>query len=185
MAVTWSAVFSQIPPHFWGHLGIFFSLGLSVLGAAWGILLCGPSIMGGSVKSPRVTVKNLVSVIFCEAVGIYGLIVAVLLITASTHFTGIECPKDFDADPQKTAQYVLEVHRGYLILAAGLIVGLSNLACGVSVGAVGSACALADAQKPQLFVKILMVEIFAGVLGTSQPIACHAPQASSASSSGL
>ncbi|GBE58602.1 ATP synthase subunit C domain containing protein [Babesia ovata] len=130
MAESWSEVFSRIPPHFWGHMGIFLSLGLSVLGAAWGILLCGPSIMGGSIKEPRITVKNLVSVIFCEAVGIYGLIVAVLLVNASLHFTAIECPKNMKADLAITAKYFVEVYRGYSMFATGLIVGLSNLACG-------------------------------------------------------
>ncbi|KAK2196334.1 bifunctional F-V-ATP synthase subunit C superfamily/V-ATPase proteolipid subunit/V-ATPase proteolipid subunit C-like domain [Babesia duncani] len=141
------------------------SLGLSILGAAWGIFLCGPSIMGSSVKAPRITVKNLISVLFCEAVGIYGLIISVLLITASRRFTGVTKPLDMAADATLTNEYFNEVFRGYSLFAIGMIVGFSNLSCGISVGVVGSACALADAQRPQLFVKILMVEIFASVIG--------------------
>lgn len=107
-------------PYFWASLGVAIAIGMSVLGAAWGIFITGSSLVGAAIRAPRITSKNLISVIFCEAAAIYGVIVAIILQTKIEYV-----PQFADGSwpvPAMTA--------GYSILGAGIACGFSNLYCG-------------------------------------------------------
>ncbi|CAI5980690.1 unnamed protein product, partial [Closterium sp. NIES-65] len=110
--------FWQISPYAYAAIGIAISIGVSVLGAAWGILITGSSLIGAAIKAPRITSKNLISVIFCEAVAIYGVIVAIILQTKleSVGKARLHSPE--------------ALRSGYAIFNSGIIVGLANLFCG-------------------------------------------------------
>ena len=154
---SWGEMVYCINPYSWAYLGIGMAIALSIVGAVWGIFLTGASIMGAAVGVPRVTTKNLVSVVFCEAVAIYGVIMAIIMAEKVEVFNG----NLYDnPDAYKQALYA-----GTNLFWIGFLVGVSNIVCGVSVGVTGSACVLADAQEPSTFIKMLVVEIFGSALG--------------------
>ena len=121
-----------------------------------GILITATSIVGSAVKMPRIVSKNLISVIFCEAVAIYGVIVAIILKGKIDHKT--------DVYANETTYQQVE-YTGYVVFAAGLAVGISNLVCGLCIGVIGSGTALTHAQTPSTFVSMLIVQIFGSALG--------------------
>jgi len=173
---TWSGLFSAIDPVFLSFFGTSFALGFSVLGAAWGIFLTGSSLLGAAIKVPRIRSKNLISVIFCEALAIYGVIIAIIsatkldpkstyqswieTVTGSGGATGVSTYFGAGGEWDPTIMFA-----SYAIFAAGITVGLANLFCGICVGVVGSSCAISDAQDARMFVKMLIIEIFGSALG--------------------
>jgi len=103
-------------------------------------------VSGGTFNSALI-MKSLISVIMSGIIAVYGLVVAVLIA----------------GDLGPTSSYSLL--SGVLHLAAGLSVGLTGLAAGYAIGIVGNAGTRAYMMQPRVFVGMVLVLIFAEVLG--------------------
>uniref|UniRef100_A0A8C3LQR1 V-type proton ATPase proteolipid subunit n=1 Tax=Chrysolophus pictus TaxID=9089 RepID=A0A8C3LQR1_CHRPC len=97
-----------------------------------------------SVMRPELIMKSIIPVVMAGIIAIYGLVVAVLIANALHHIT---------------------LFKSFLQLGAGLSVGLSGLAAGFAIGIVGDAGVRGTAQQPRLFVGMILILIFAEVLG--------------------
>ena len=111
------------------------------------------------VKMPRIQSKNLISIILCEACGIYGLIIALLVSSQkkpSGQWTDIYANRE---------NYQIAENSGYASFWIGITVGLSNVFCGICVGVLGSSTALVTSQNGATFISMLIVIIFASAIG--------------------
>lgn len=130
---------------FFGAMGCTSAIVFTCFGAAYGTAKSGVGISAMGVLRPDLIVKNIVPVIMAGIIGIYGLVVSVLI---------------SDNLKQEMALYT-----GFIQLGAGLSVGLAGLAAGFAIGIVGDAGVRGTAQQPRLFVGMILILIFAEVLG--------------------
>lgn len=140
---------AEIPTYvsFFGVMGATAAMVFSSLGAAYGTAKSGTGIAAMSVMRPELIMKSIIPVVMAGIIAIYGLVVAVLIASNLS-----------DGD-----SYTL--FKSFLHLGAGLSVGLSGLAAGFAIGIVGDAGVRGTAQQPRLFVGMILILIFAEVLG--------------------
>merc|ERR1712123_104544 len=120
----------------------------SAMGAAYGTAKSGTGIAAMAVMRPEAIMKSIIPVVMAGIVAIYGVVVAVLI-----------------AGQLEPAGDKYTLYRGFVHLGAGLSVGLSGLAAGYAIGVVGDAGFRGTAQQPRLFVGMILILIFAEVLG--------------------
>lgn len=135
------------PPYtpFFGAMGATAAMAFSALGAAYGTAKSGTGIAAMSVMRPELIMKSIIPVVMAGILAIYGLVVAALIANS------------IDGE--------YDLFKSFCHLGAGLSVGLSGLAAGFAIGIVGDAGVRGTAQQPRLFVGMILILIFAEVLG--------------------
>jgi len=130
---------------FFGAMGCTAAITLTCIGASYGTSKSGVGISAMGVLRPDLMMKCIVPVVMAGIIAIYGLVVSVLISGA------IESP--------------MPLYTGFIQLGAGLSVGLAGLSAGFAIGIVGDAGVRGTAQQPRLFVGMILILIFAEVLG--------------------
>ncbi|CAO3653327.1 unnamed protein product [Mucor hiemalis] len=130
---------------FFGTMGCAAAIVFSCLGAAYGTAKSGVGLSAMGVLRPDLVLKCIVPVVMAGILGIYGVVVSVLL------SSGLAMKQT--------------LFSGFIQMAAGLSVGLSCLAAGIAIGITGDAGVRATAQQPRMFVGMILILIFAEVLG--------------------
>lgn len=144
---------SIVPPAytpFFGVLGAASAIVFSSFGAAYGTAKSGTGIAAMAVMRPELIMKSIIPVVMAGIIAIYGLVVAAILANSIS-------------EGGKPNGYSL--YKAFMHLGAGLSVGLSGLAAGFAIGIVGDAGVRGTAQQPRLFVGMILILIFAEVLG--------------------
>lgn len=130
---------------FFGVMGVASAIIFSSLGAAYGTAKSGSGIAAMAVMRPELINQSIIPVVMAGIVAIYGLVVAAVI------SNNIKTP--------------YSLFTGFLHLGAGLSVGLAGMAAGFAIGVVGDAGVRGIAQQPRLFVGMILILIFAEVLG--------------------
>ncbi|KAJ2916145.1 hypothetical protein MD484_g4276, partial [Candolleomyces efflorescens] len=139
---------SLCPPFapFFGFAGVAAAMVLSTVGAAFGTSKAGIGIAGLGQFKPELIMKSLIPVVMSGIIAVYGLVVSVLI-------AGSLSPHNYS------------LFSGFVHLAAGLACGFTGLAAGYAIGHVGDACVRAYVQESKIFVGMVLILIFAEVLG--------------------
>ena len=130
---------------FFGWMGVASAVILANMGAAYGTAKAGIGIGSIAVTKPNLVYKSLVPVVMAGILGIYGLIVAVILVA-----------KVNPATPETSNPYV-----GFKLLTSGLCVGWSAVAAGYAIGIVGDAGVRSNAMNEGMFIAMILMMIFA------------------------
>ncbi|TFK74883.1 V-type ATPase [Pluteus cervinus] len=139
---------SACPPFapFFGFAGVASAMIFSTIGAAFGTSKAGIGITGLGTFRPDLIMKSLIPVVMSGIIAVYGLVVSVLI-----------------AGSLKAGNYPL--FAGFVHLGAGLACGLTGLAAGGAIGYVGDSCVRAYVHESKVFVSMVLILIFAEVLG--------------------
>ena len=143
-------------------LGLALCVGMACVGGGWGIWTCGTTSCGAGYISGNLTMREIMNFILCEVIAIYGLIMSIVLssrIPNSTNSLFYQYDQGFYTG-------------GVVILFGGAIQGFCSFMAGLAIGVVGSTITLVCDRDPELFFRLLIVQIFSELIGIMGLLVC-------------
>jgi V-type H+-transporting ATPase proteolipid subunit len=138
--------------------GIGLCVGLAACGAAWGIWSCGTAIAGTATISGKIQMRDIMNLILCEVIAIYGLIMSIVL---NGRF-------EYHPPPFERQHY----HAGYALFFGGIVQGACSFSAGLAIGIVGATISIVCNRDAELFFKLLIVQIFSELIGIMGLLVC-------------
>jgi len=121
----------MLDPGVMGLISVVVAIGVSIVAAAVAIIICGTAMAGVGTEKPELLSRLIITVVLGEALAIYGLLIAFMLISKLPSITTM------------TAAYKA-------IVASGII-ALATAAAGIGISYSGSSLIGAAAQRPETF----------------------------------
>ena len=117
------------------------AIGLAAIGAGIGIARSGSALCESLAYRPEAFSKALVSVVLAEALSIYGLLAAFMIIMRIDPMVGLA--------------------EGIMAIASGLAIGFTAIGAGIGIASAGSALCSSLAYRPEAFSKALVSVVLA------------------------
>ena len=112
-------------------IGLALAIGVPIFSASFTIIICGTALAGISTEKPELVSRLIITVVLGEALAIYGLLIAFMLLG--------KVPDITTADSASKA------------LISGIIISVATASAGAGISYSGSSLIAATAENPETF----------------------------------
>jgi len=121
----------MLDPNLTGLIAILLSIGVPTISAATAIIVCGTAMAGVGTEKPELLSRLIITVVLGEALAIYGLLIAFMLISKLPQMKTMET--------------------AFRALMAGIIIAVGTGAAGAGISYAGSSLIGATAERPESY----------------------------------
>lgn len=132
-------------PSLLGVIGVVLSVGVSAIAAIFAIISVGTAMAGAGTERPEILSRAMIAVVLAEALAIYGLLTAFMLVGALPNITTEDA--------------------AFKALGAGVTIAISALGAGLGIAYCGSAMTGALVEKPETFSGNVISVVLAEAIG--------------------